>query len=624
MNNVVDAKSQGKLYITGTRGYSAYEVAVLNGYEGTEEEWLASLKGDNGDPGPQGKSAYEVAVDNGFIGTEQEWTNSFLTPDGYIQRNEVVDNLTSDTVEFPLSARQGKMLELEKVDYDKFPNFFLALFFYKDSPNNTSWYVSLDGFNYSRLPGLPDFRLRDPSITYDKTNHIFYLAATTSLKTGFRLYKSTDLVNWQQYECSVAGLTGGKIWAPDLYFDNDTGILYCILSNEYSSSEVDINGTTIPAFDQYITQSINLNNLTFTAGKRIDLSDSPNRNHIDGSLSKINGKFYLIVKNEYSKVSEIFSTDDLETFTMVNNNVSGSSYPFEGQMLIETETDVYYLADAFGNERYVISKIPKEEMPDFNSKFNLIETIHDQRHGTMMYVDTPEVKKIITSLPGFNLRGCNDIEKPNMSRRAISSSTSQQILDQYCVTPNDVTLLTGSAQYTMALKNPFKEKYFSFMFAASDGASLTITHIDDYQLPTPLTIVNNRTTNESIFRIPLDYYYLMNFYHRGTQKLAVGDIVKQPSMSYFEIYSSNTVRMGEVVSLNVTLKWVSDTLVNNMPIYLQFRDSKFYPINPIAVITNGGYILTMDNNGLITGRLSAEKDELVQLTATYVARTVTQ
>lgn len=27
------------------RGYSAYEVAVQNGFEGTEEEWLASLVG---------------------------------------------------------------------------------------------------------------------------------------------------------------------------------------------------------------------------------------------------------------------------------------------------------------------------------------------------------------------------------------------------------------------------------------------------------------------------------------------------------------------------------------------------------------------------------------------------
>ena len=30
------------------RGYSAYEVAVQNGFKGTEEEWLASLKGRDG------------------------------------------------------------------------------------------------------------------------------------------------------------------------------------------------------------------------------------------------------------------------------------------------------------------------------------------------------------------------------------------------------------------------------------------------------------------------------------------------------------------------------------------------------------------------------------------------
>ena len=35
-------------------GYSAYEVAVQNGFVGTEAEWLASLKGAKGDTGAQG------------------------------------------------------------------------------------------------------------------------------------------------------------------------------------------------------------------------------------------------------------------------------------------------------------------------------------------------------------------------------------------------------------------------------------------------------------------------------------------------------------------------------------------------------------------------------------------
>lgn len=35
-------------------GYSAYEVAVQNGFVGTEQEWLASLKGETGNTGPTG------------------------------------------------------------------------------------------------------------------------------------------------------------------------------------------------------------------------------------------------------------------------------------------------------------------------------------------------------------------------------------------------------------------------------------------------------------------------------------------------------------------------------------------------------------------------------------------
>lgn len=39
----------------GADGKSAYEIAVEHGFEGTEEEWLESLKGEKGDPGEQGE-----------------------------------------------------------------------------------------------------------------------------------------------------------------------------------------------------------------------------------------------------------------------------------------------------------------------------------------------------------------------------------------------------------------------------------------------------------------------------------------------------------------------------------------------------------------------------------------
>jgi hypothetical protein len=78
----------------GQAGASAYQVAVANGFVGTETQWLASLIGPQGDTGPagadgingtngiDGASAYEVAVANGFVGTEAQWLVSLIGEQG--------------------------------------------------------------------------------------------------------------------------------------------------------------------------------------------------------------------------------------------------------------------------------------------------------------------------------------------------------------------------------------------------------------------------------------------------------------------------------------------------------------------------------------------------------------
>lgn len=77
-----------KISEKGKDGKSAYEIALENGFVGTETEWLESLKGANGKDGQNGvngsdgKSAYEIAVENGFVGTESEWLVSLEGSDG--------------------------------------------------------------------------------------------------------------------------------------------------------------------------------------------------------------------------------------------------------------------------------------------------------------------------------------------------------------------------------------------------------------------------------------------------------------------------------------------------------------------------------------------------------------
>jgi len=60
----------------GPRGYSAYEVAMQQGFVGTEAQWIASLEGIPGTNGTNGLSAYQVAVQQGFVGTEAQWLTS--------------------------------------------------------------------------------------------------------------------------------------------------------------------------------------------------------------------------------------------------------------------------------------------------------------------------------------------------------------------------------------------------------------------------------------------------------------------------------------------------------------------------------------------------------------------
>ena len=55
--------------VAGEDGKSAYEIAVEHGFEGTEEEWLESLKGEQGPQGPPGEPGKD-----GF-GTEAQYND---------------------------------------------------------------------------------------------------------------------------------------------------------------------------------------------------------------------------------------------------------------------------------------------------------------------------------------------------------------------------------------------------------------------------------------------------------------------------------------------------------------------------------------------------------------------
>lgn len=156
-----------KISEKGGNGKSAFEIAVENGFVGTEADWLESLKGADGAVGPQGeqgpsgadgqpgkngeqgspgvdgrdgldgtngKSAFEIAVENGFVGSETEWLESLKGKDGADGKDGAVgpqgeqgppgkDGVTPDMSEYSTKAdyedlqRKLQSLQDSAMDY---------------------------------------------------------------------------------------------------------------------------------------------------------------------------------------------------------------------------------------------------------------------------------------------------------------------------------------------------------------------------------------------------------------------------------------------------------------------------------------------------------------------------
>lgn len=159
----------------GVDGKSAFEIAVENGFVGTEAEWLESLRGKDGAMGPQGeqgppgadgqpgkngeqgspgvdgcdgldgtngKSAFEIAVENGFVGTEAEWLESLKGKDGAVgpqgeQGPPGKDGVTPDMSEYPTKADyENLQLKLQSLQ-DSAMDYILGLTNRCDSLNSS-------------------------------------------------------------------------------------------------------------------------------------------------------------------------------------------------------------------------------------------------------------------------------------------------------------------------------------------------------------------------------------------------------------------------------------------------------------------------------------------------------
>lgn len=110
--------NQVKVELENWRGYSAYEVAVKNGFNGTEKEWLEHLNGgitvtvNNKVSGTDGN--IEVLASDILLVEEGQITVKKKLDDLQAEKFDsakIVNNLTTEDEGYVLDARQGEKLK---------------------------------------------------------------------------------------------------------------------------------------------------------------------------------------------------------------------------------------------------------------------------------------------------------------------------------------------------------------------------------------------------------------------------------------------------------------------------------------------------------------------------------
>lgn len=113
---VSDAVANGLKGDTGADGLSAYQVAVINGYQGSQNEWLASLVGAKGDKGDKGDAGKDFKIVKTFPSIAEMNGAGFSDGDFTMIASDVNDpddgklyvwNGTSFTYVADLSGSQG-------------------------------------------------------------------------------------------------------------------------------------------------------------------------------------------------------------------------------------------------------------------------------------------------------------------------------------------------------------------------------------------------------------------------------------------------------------------------------------------------------------------------------------
>lgn len=319
---------------------SAYDIAVKNGFIGTEQEWLENLKGEKGDTGekgatgekgqPGGPSAYDIAVENGFEGTEEEWLESLKGHDGAPGANGALtaESLFKTAVDFGLyeNTKEGyaKFLQdffLQNNTTDvgkKCVNQVVAIY----CPTSSGMYVGAGVFYEIN---------RTEEYAYIITNyHVVALPDNSTSATSYNIASEIYCYVYGNETLSVTtSSSGNKEYS---YGDGAITASYIGGSAEYDVAVLKVSGSAFDIIDRSSAMAV-----TFANSDKIQVNDTAIAigNPMGGGISVTQGVVSMV--NELISISIAGSTRYLRCLRMdtsINGgNSGGGLFNSDGELI---------------------------------------------------------------------------------------------------------------------------------------------------------------------------------------------------------------------------------------------------------------------------------------------------
>lgn len=425
-------------------------------------------------------------------------------------------------------------LVAERITQSDLPDIFMAGFFESDANTDVKLYTSHDGAHMADLIDI-GINCRDFSIKYYK--QCFYTVDAMNTAYSFRIRKSRNLIDWEEQFYTVCDRTGKSLWAPDLYIDDD-GSAYVYFALQWGTEKVGVATKELPAFNIWVSKCGNIEDGKWADAVKIDLPEFdddavkvPN-NNIDATVTKINGNYYMLVKNEHAQSLQksggysgcnlhlLKSNNPMAGFSEVKTFLLQYVKGVEGPILFCRGNTVYIYADNYqgvclprtnksaGGGYYLwVSTVDEFEKGTYH--IEPVRAGRDTRHGCVIDIHDNYPKRIIQKL-GYKGQFLGTIKSDEYHKVNLShyngfgqNDNQKYIIDNFVPFDGLVYTIQNRFSEIKNIRNVYNANKFYIQFLIHDFSRLSIKYPERMK-GRSVWIGNSRGINESLLPIILD------------------------------------------------------------------------------------------------------------------------